>query len=122
MDDPGQIGQETVDEVVHDSSPAADDAVDDASLLRDLVLKAHPDVVPELLRGGTVGELLASVPEARAAYARIVGQQAHVAPTASRAHPIPGGGTVRTSPVNVEGMPAMAKIRSGLGEGRGHRP
>jgi hypothetical protein len=39
--------------------------------LRDLVLEAHPDVVPELVVGGSLDELLASVAGARAAYGRV---------------------------------------------------
>ena len=44
--------------------------------VRDLVLKAHPDVVPDLVRGGSVDELIASVEPARTAYQRIADQVA----------------------------------------------
>src|SRR5215210_5210685 len=42
--------------------------------VRELVLKAHPDVVPDLVRGGSVDELIASVEPARSAYQRIAEQ------------------------------------------------
>jgi hypothetical protein len=42
--------------------------------VRELVLKAHPDVVPDLVRGGSVDELIASVEPARTAYQRIADQ------------------------------------------------
>jgi hypothetical protein len=46
----------------------------DLGKVRDLVLKAHPDVVPDLVRGGSVDELIASVEPARSAYQRIADQ------------------------------------------------
>jgi hypothetical protein len=42
--------------------------------VRELVLKAHPDVVPDLVRGSSVEELIASVEPARSAYQRIADQ------------------------------------------------
>jgi hypothetical protein len=42
--------------------------------VRELVLKAHPDVVPDLVRGSSVDELIASVEPARTAYQRIADQ------------------------------------------------
>jgi hypothetical protein len=42
--------------------------------VRELVLKAHPDVVPDLVRGSSVDELIASVEPARSAYQRIADQ------------------------------------------------
>ena len=46
----------------------------DLSKVRELVLKAHPDVVPDLIAGGSVDELIASVEPARTAYQRIAEQ------------------------------------------------
>jgi hypothetical protein len=46
----------------------------DLGKVRELVLKAHPDVVPDLVRGGSVDELIASVEPARSAYQRIADQ------------------------------------------------
>src|SRR5215203_2553221 len=48
--------------------------VADLSKVRELVLKAHPDVVPDLIAGGSVDELIASVEPARTAYQRIAEQ------------------------------------------------
>jgi hypothetical protein len=54
------------DESVNDASPAID-----LAKVRDLVLAAHPDVVPEMVQGQSFDELMASVEPARAAYQRI---------------------------------------------------
>jgi hypothetical protein len=43
----------------------------DLGKVRELVLKAHPDVVPDLVAGSSVDELIASVEPARSAYQRI---------------------------------------------------
>ena len=72
--------------------------------VRDLVLQAHPDVVPDLVRGTSLDELLASVEPARSAYQQIAervrvsaaAQAADaVAPVIAVAPPaVPAGGTV----------------------------
>jgi len=55
-------------------SPSAPEATgapqeaDDLSLVRELVLKAHPDVVPELIGGDSVASIVASISPAQAAY------------------------------------------------------
>ena len=54
----------------------------DLGKVRELVLKAHPDVVPDLIAGSSVAELIASVEPARTAYQRIADQ---VRGTTSRA-------------------------------------
>jgi hypothetical protein len=46
----------------------------DLGKVRELVLKAHPDVVPDLVRGSSVDELIASVEPARGAFQRIADQ------------------------------------------------
>jgi hypothetical protein len=57
------------------STPAVAEPADaDLGKVRELVLKAHPDVVPDLVRGGSVDELIASVEPARGAYQRIAEQ------------------------------------------------
>jgi hypothetical protein len=48
--------------------------VADLGKVRELVLKAHPDVVPDLVAGSSVDELIASVEPARTAYQRIADQ------------------------------------------------
>ena len=46
----------------------------DLAKVRELVLKAHPDIVPDLVTGASVDELIASVEPARGAYQRIADQ------------------------------------------------
>jgi hypothetical protein len=53
----------------------------DLDKVRELVLKAHPDVVPDLVAGSSVDELIASVEPARTAYQRIAD---HVRESSSR--------------------------------------
>src|SRR5918998_37621 len=67
---------ETVDvQTVAVTTPANVEPVGtDLNKVRELVLKAHPDVVPDLVRGGSVDELIASVEPARSAYQRIAEQ------------------------------------------------
>jgi hypothetical protein len=88
--------------------------------VREVVLLAHPDAVPELVRGGTVEELLGSVEGAKAAYARIaeVVKPAASVPAESVpavAAPPPavpaGAGTAVVDPAN---LPAHELIRRGL--------
>jgi hypothetical protein len=57
-------------------SANSDEPVPAAELntVRELVLKAHPDVVPDLIAGSSVDELVASVEPARTAYQRIADQ------------------------------------------------
>lgn len=82
----------------------------DLEAVRALVLRAHPDVIPELVTGDTVGSLLESVESARTAYARLAGAWSE-APPAPVAVPA-GGGTVLA--VDMEALPATEKIRRGL--------
>ena len=82
---------------------------DELALVREVVLRAHPDVVPELISGGTVAELLASVDPARAAYARIVEQR----PVAVETPPaVPAGAA--TSAIDPSTLPAQELIRRGV--------
>jgi hypothetical protein len=83
-------------------------AGDDIAALHALILQAHPDVVPELIRGESLHELLASVPAARAAYARVV------AATPRATAPVPAGASIRTTPAHAEGLSPFAKIRAAL--------
>ena len=46
-------------------------SAEDLGKVRGLVLQAHPDVVPDLVLGGSIDELLASVEPARQAYQQI---------------------------------------------------
>ena len=41
------------------------------AIIRDLLLQAHPDAIPELVRGDTLGELLDSVTSAEQIFAKV---------------------------------------------------
>src|SRR5688572_11575097 len=66
----------------------------DLTKVRELVLKAHPDVVPDLIAGSSVDELIASVEPARTAYQRIADQVRGGGETTVTAEP---GSTVHAS-------------------------
>lgn len=101
---PGDAGPEIVTREGDDDLPA----------VRALILAAYPDVVPDLVAGTTVADLLASVEGARAAYAAVV---ARIGPTgegpAGPPVAIPGGGGAPL-PVDPDRLPASEKIRRGL--------
>lgn len=83
------------------------DGPDELATMRELVLRAHPDVVPELVTGSSLDELMTSVGTARDAYRR-------VAEAVSASPPrVPAGDTPRLA-VDVELLPAAEKIRRGL--------
>jgi len=89
----------------------------DLAQVRELVLLAHPDVIPELVSGTTFDELIGSVETARAAYLRIVESvqsSNNAAPAESAAPKIPAGGGQRQVSVNVEQLSPAAKISEGL--------
>jgi hypothetical protein len=68
------IAVETVAVTTPAGVEAADGGAEELGKVRELVLKAHPDVVPDLVRGDSVDELIASVEPARSAYQRIAEQ------------------------------------------------
>lgn len=79
--------------------------------VREVVLSAYPDCIPELVQGDTVAELLASVEPARAAFARVA---ATLPPpeTATAPPMVPaGGGTAVLDPAD---LPAAEKVRRGI--------
>lgn len=96
-------------EVVLEAEPTADVEL---AAVRELVLRAHPDVVPELVAGSSVGELVASVEAAREAYRRVA--DAVGAPAPPR---VPAGDAPRVA-VDAELLPAAEKIRRGLASRR----
>ena len=75
--------------------------------VRELVLKANPDVVPEMVGGDSFDALVASVDAARAAYARILAS-VQAAATAASGH---GGGTT-SAPASPGHVPAGAPGRN----------
>ena len=94
-------------------TPGTEDSVDSAvgpdelATVRDLVLRAHLDVVPDLVMGASVAELVASVEPARAAFRRVAESVREVAPR------VPAGDTPVLA-VDVGHLPAAEKIRRGL--------
>lgn len=86
----------------------------DIALARELVIRAHPAAVQELITGNSLAELLASVPVAEAAFTRIT-EAAREEVTRASAARVPGGGGVRSAGSNIDGLGPLAKIRAGLG-------
>lgn len=97
-------------------APGVPDAPDELALARELVLRAHPEVVEELIGGNSLAELLASVPAAEAAFARVAATTRAAATREATTPAVPGGGAVRSAGVNVDGLGPLAKIRAGLGQ------
>lgn len=87
---------------------------DEVALVREVVLKAHPDVVPELVSGATIAELLASVEPARAAYARIEERLPKATAVGGVQTPpaVPAGAA--TAVVDPATLPAHELIRRGV--------
>jgi len=112
-----QPAGEPDDVSVSDTADISDtpDSADEMTLARELVLRAHPEAVQELITGSSLAELLASVPAAEAAFARVVAA-ARGATAREATATVPGGGAVRSIGVNVEGLGPLAKIRAGLNQ------
>jgi hypothetical protein len=96
------------DENVHETN--------DLEAVRDVVLSAYPDCVPELVQGDTVAELLASVEPARAAYARVAATVTIPVETVSAPPPVPAGGG--SAVVDPGDLPAAEKVRRGIANHR----
>jgi hypothetical protein len=107
---------ETADTADTADTPDTPDTPDELALARELVLRAHPEVVEELIGGNSLAELLASVPAAEAAFARVIATTRAAATRDATRPAVPGGGAVRSAGVNVEGLGPLAKIRAGLGQ------
>jgi len=89
---------------------------EELAAVRELALRAHPDAVPELIAGGSVAELVASLEPARAAYRRIadaVGQETDRVTPPAAVPTVPAGAAPRLA-VDPETLPAAEKIRRGL--------
>jgi hypothetical protein len=83
--------------------------------VREIVLNAYPDCVPELVHGETIAEVLASVEPARAAYARVAASLP--TPETAIAPPVvpAGGGSAVLDPGD---LPAAEKVRRGIANHR----
>jgi hypothetical protein len=110
------------------SALAATDTTE-LSKVRDLVLQAHPDVVPDLVRGTSLDELLDSVEPARSAYQQVA-ERVRVSQTAAQpatavaapltpASPpsVPAGGTATV--VDPGALSPTTKIARALAARRG---
>ncbi len=84
-------------------------SVADRTALRQTLAAAHPDAIPELIDGATVGEMVASLQTAKAAYRRTVER-------AKAALPVSTGATGRATAVDVSKLSPLAKIALGLKE------
>ena len=96
------------DGMTRDAAAAAAAAEEGCQQLRELIARAHPDTVAELIQGTTLTEMLASLPAARAAYARVAEATRGQAPT------VPAGAATRTSDPRAENLSPLGKIRVGL--------
>lgn len=103
-------------------------AGDEVARVREVILVAYPDVVPELVTGGSATELLASVEGAREAYRRIaervqpVGAAAAVpasAPVVPVAPTVPAGATPAVA--DPGDLPTHEMIRRGIAGRAGRR-
>ncbi len=89
------------------------DNTGDAQLeaVREVVLRAHPNVVPELVTGTSIGDLLASIEPAEAAYAAIAARMASELPPVQ----VPAG-AVGPGVVDPGSLSASEQLRRGLAE------
>jgi hypothetical protein len=84
--------------------------------VREVVLRAYPETVPELVSGASVEEVLGSVEAAAAAYRRIAEGVAARSPAA--AAPVVPAGSAPAVGIDPERLPSVEKIRRGLGARR----
>jgi hypothetical protein len=89
----------------------------DLAAVRNLVLRAHPDTIPELIVGESVSALLASVDPAREAYRRALDSTQAAAGDQTRAAafvPAVPAGAAPALVVDPDRLPPTEKIRRGL--------
>jgi len=91
---------------------AAGDATEELGKVRELVLKAHPDVVPDLVRGDSVDELIASVEPARSAYQRIAERVEKSRSREEQPPAVPAGGAATV--VDPTNLAPTSKIAQAL--------
>ena len=112
----------TEQEVVQDSGGTETSGTDesqthhgDIASVRELILGAFSDLVPELVGGSTVGELIASVDVARKAFAAVSHQ---IKSTAARPVSVPAGAPARNQTPPMAELSPSAKITEGLRQRR----
>jgi hypothetical protein len=86
------------------------DITPDVAVVRDLILNAYSDLVPELVRGDTIKEVIASVDLARRAFGAVASRVA----TESRVPRVPAGAPSRAQPTSMSDLSPAAKISEGL--------
>lgn len=114
MGDQAETQEGTTEAVVEQApAPAAAAASVDLAAAKELILKAHPQAVAELVAGETFEALLASVPAAEAAYQRVAAsvQEGTPAAAAAAAAAVAAGAAVRTPAVDVSALSPMGKIQ-----------
>jgi chromosome segregation ATPase len=77
---------------------------------RDLVLKAEPQLPPELISGGTLGEITASIEKARA----VVSHVQAALQRSNAASVVPAGAPMRSLAPDTEQMSAQDKLLYGV--------
>ena len=82
-------------------------SADERQTLQATLAAAHPDAIPELIVGETVGAIIASVETAKAAYQRTIERT-------KAALPVAAGGGGRPVGVDVAKLSPLAKISMGL--------
>jgi len=115
----------TPDESPPDDTPTVpDNTPDDVALVRDFIVAADTGLIPELITGATVSEVLASVAAARAAYQRVVEQVrvagppvVQVAPEVPSMPAVPAGGAAAFV-VDPGDLPSGELIRRGISAAR----
>jgi hypothetical protein len=111
-----EIGEEleSVDQegVAVESSGGGAMSVEELAAVREVVLRAYPETVPEMVGGESVEALLQSIEPAAAAYQRIAAGVAARVP-APAAPTVPAGSAPPVS-VDPERLPSVEKIRRGL--------
>ncbi len=103
-------------EVEHPGTLPDDSTAGTADLgqVRELVLRAYPDVVPELVIGDSITTLLASVGPASDAYTALRERIAAPAPPVIIPH-VPAG-AIDPVPLDPDRLPIAEKLRRGIVE------
>jgi hypothetical protein len=85
-------------------------ALDEVAAVREALVRAYDDCVPELVGGATVQEVIASVEVARAAYAEVAARVVRARGETAPVVPAGGGRAV----ADVDALPAAEKVRRGI--------
>lgn len=101
-----------MEDAVEEAKPAEMETGGDLEIVRELVLRAYPDAVPELIRGESIAEVIGSVEAARAAYARIATSMQQEREESTAPPVVPAGGT--NVVIDPDRLPAVEKIRRGI--------